>query len=181
MKVWQDDVMMFRTLMLYVLAVHTSKAQDEEGVKKDSKDEGWKKILLALEQPQALRLDGRQDEVLLIGAYTWLAPKECPLDDKKDDKLSPEEEDAIEKLRIDDSEEEADDEAEKKDMEVDLQQPPGNPEEPQDEEKAIRPQEPHEAAQEEVDRQKTLRLKSSGWSLYYPRRRVELSSEESST
>ena len=63
-KVWQDDVMLFRTLLLYVLAVHVEKTKDEEekeeGIKRDAKTEeqktggeGWKKIILALEQPSA--------------------------------------------------------------------------------------------------------------------------------
>ena len=334
-KVWQDDVMLFRTLLLYVLAVHVEKTKDEEekeeGIKRDAKTEeqktggeGWKKIILALEQPSApeylpktvsfwwtdqwrkmkemydlqeikfnqgdwkgeeggkgcikpttiggnveikvpeernpeakgrsqdrvqdskslsrwvpglmkelakevvkkcqerpvqlkpmsweqhvkhghvpfrrdckicqqsgaksaphrrlnakkgqfpragvLSVDttgplvkgedlmGNKMRFRLVGAYTWLAPKDSPLEDKRNERVPEEEVDAIEGLRIDDSEGEADDEAEH--TEEDPQQdPPGNPEEPQGGERAINPQEPQEAAKEEVDQPEDFEIK----------------------
>ncbi|CAL1143731.1 unnamed protein product [Cladocopium goreaui] len=262
-----------RTLLLYILAVHVEKTKDEEekeeGTKRDAKTEeqktggeGWKRIILALEQPSAPEylpktvsfwwtdqwrkmkemydlqeikfnqgdwkgeeggkgcikpttiggnveikvpeernpeakgrsqdrvqdskslsrwvpglmkelakevvkkcplvkgedLMGNKMRFLLVGAYTWLPPKDSPLEDKRNERVPEEEVDAIEGLRIDDSEGEADDEAEH--TEEDPQQdPPGNPEEPQGGERAINPQEPQEAAKEEVDQPEDFEIK----------------------
>ena len=94
----------------------------------------------------------------MAGAYTWLAPKDPLLEDKRNERVPAEEENAIEELRIDDSEGEAGDEAEH--TEEDPQQDPhGNPEEPQDGERATNPQEPQEAAKEAVDRPEDFEIK----------------------
>ena len=57
-------------------------------------------------------LMGNKMKFLLVGAYTWLAPKDSPLEDKRNERVPEEEADEIERVRIDDSEGEADDEAE---------------------------------------------------------------------
>jgi hypothetical protein len=78
---------------------------------------------------------------LLVGAYTWLAPKGSPLDDKQRDYPDEDEEDGIEKKVIDEEEDEADDE--------------GNPrEDPLDE-----GEEPEEGAKKEVEDPEEFEIK----------------------
>ena len=49
-KVYEDDVMMFRAILLYVIAVHVERTKDK---KTEQQEDEAERVLLALEQPKA--------------------------------------------------------------------------------------------------------------------------------